>query len=83
MVKKNRQVVEVEFDRDPLEASLQAATGADNLVRVSEGKWRLESGSDTDLRPVIFTFAVANNLTVLSMSKAESNLEEVFRELTK
>ena len=82
-VKKNRQVVEVEFDRDPLEASLKAATGADNLVRVSEGKWRLESGSDTDLRPVIFTFAVANNLTVLSMSKAESNLEEVFRELTK
>ena len=31
---------------------------------------------------LIFNFAVKNNLTVLSMQKQESNLEEVFRHLT-
>ena len=42
----------------------------------------IESEGDEDIRPSIFRFAVENNLTVLSLQKQESNLEEVFRHLT-
>jgi len=82
-IKKNRQIVTVEFNKDPQEAELRAATKADTVTREALGKWRLESDSPEDIRPLIFAFAVANNLTVLSLSKEEANLEEVFRELTK
>jgi ABC-2 type transport system ATP-binding protein len=82
-IKKNRQIVTVEFNKDPQEAELRAATKADTVKREAPGKWRLESDSPEDIRPLIFAFAVANNLTVLSLSKEEANLEEVFRELTK
>jgi ABC-2 type transport system ATP-binding protein len=82
-IQRTRQIVTVEFDKDPEESGLRAATKADMLTRLSPGKWRLESDAPEDIRPLIFTFAVANGLTVLSLSKEEANLEEVFRELTK
>ncbi len=44
--------------------------------------WLIEAEGEEDIRPAIFSFAVRNNLTVLSLQKEESNLEEVFRHLT-
>ncbi len=82
-IKKNRQIVTVEFDKDPEESELRAATKTDTVNRLAPGKWQLESDVPEDIRPLIFSFAVTNNLTVLSLSKEEANLEEVFRELTK
>jgi len=37
----------------------------------------------TDVRELIFKFAVENNLTVLSMQKSEKGLEEIFHQLTR
>jgi ABC-2 type transport system ATP-binding protein len=45
--------------------------------------WILESDGDEDIRPEIFSFAVNNNLTVLSLNKQENNIEDVFRRLTR
>ncbi|MGD0583730.1 MAG: ATP-binding cassette domain-containing protein [Bacteroidales bacterium] len=81
-IKKPRQVVTVEFDREPGEAALRAATGATSLKQVKAGTWAVESEGNEDIRPFIFSFAVLNNLTVLSLQKQESNLEEIFRLLT-
>jgi ABC-2 type transport system ATP-binding protein len=44
--------------------------------------WIIEAEGEEDIRPSIFNFAVKNNLTVLSLTKQESNLEDVFRQLT-
>ena len=49
---------------------------------MKENLWLIEAEGEEDIRPLIFTFAVKNNLTVLSLQKQESNLEEVFRHLT-
>ena len=81
-VRKQRQTVTVEFDKDPVEESFRSATGAVVLKKVKTGTWIIESDGAEDIRPLIFTFAVSNNLTVLSLQKQENNLEEVFRILT-
>jgi ABC-2 type transport system ATP-binding protein len=76
------QVVNVEFDKEVTE---QALLGIPNVVRVQmKGKdsWVVEAEGEGDIRPAIFSFAVSNGLTVLSLQKEVSNLEEVFRQLT-
>jgi ABC-2 type transport system ATP-binding protein len=76
------QVVNVEFDKEVAE---QALLGIPNVVRVlmkEKNRWVVEAEGETDIRPAIFSFAVSNGLTVLSLQKDVSNLEEVFRQLT-
>jgi len=76
------QVVNVEFDKEIAE---QALLGILNVVRVlmkEKNRWVVEAEGETDIRPAIFSFAVSNGLTVLSLQKDVSNLEEVFRQLT-
>jgi ABC-2 type transport system ATP-binding protein len=72
----------VEFDKM---ADLSKLTELQNISRVTllrKNIWQIEAEGDEDIRPAIFNFAVANNLTVLSLQKQQSNLEEVFRHLT-
>jgi ABC-2 type transport system ATP-binding protein len=77
------QVINVEFDK---EVSEQALLGIPKVIRVQlkgKDRWVIEAEGEADIRPVIFSFAVSNNLTVLSLQKEVSNLEEVFRLLTR
>jgi ABC-2 type transport system ATP-binding protein len=76
------QVINVEFDKGVTE---QALLGIPNVVRVQmkvKDHWVVEAEGEADIRPAIFSFAVFNGLTVLSLQKEVSNLEEVFRQLT-
>lgn len=82
VVSRHRQVIKVEFDRNPDIAILQALQGIVNVSLTAGSTWKIEAEGDEDIRPAIFSFAVKNNLTVLSLQKEESNLEEVFRHLT-
>lgn len=82
-VQQKRQIVNVEFDKEPDENALALAVHAYAIKRTGEMTWKIESLEEEDVRSSIFAFAVANNLTVLAMQKEEANLEEVFRELTK
>ena len=76
------QVVQVEFDKDIPEISLSGIANINSVRKIKNNIWIIEAGGDEDIRPVIFYFAVSNNLTVLSLQKHENNLEEVFRHLT-
>ena len=76
-------MVQIEFDKNINESQL---TGIGNVIsarNVKNNIWIIESASNDDIRPLLFNFAVNNNLTVLSMNRHESNLEEIFRHLTK
>lgn len=81
-LKRTGQLILVEFDRDIREQSLSEIENVSRIKKVKINTWEIESESEEDLRPLIFNFAVQNNLTVLSLQKQESNLEEVFRHLT-
>ncbi|MEI7980523.1 MAG: ATP-binding cassette domain-containing protein [Bacteroidota bacterium] len=45
--------------------------------------WLLASAPDQDIRGAVFQFAVDSKLTVLSLTREEQKLEEVFQELTR
>ncbi len=82
-IKRPKQIIQVEFDKDTLESSLAEITNVSTVKNIQNNTWLIEAEGDEDIRPSIFNFAVKNNLTVLSLLKKESNLEEVFRQLTR
>jgi ABC-2 type transport system ATP-binding protein len=75
--------VVVEFDGEPAVESLKAVAGAGIVTRGRGREYIIESADGSDIRPALFAWCVANSLTVLSLRQQESNLEEVFRHLTK
>jgi len=72
----------VEFNDDPPKEKMERIPGVEKIMKVKEKTWLVQSVASEDIRPAIFSFAVENNLVVLSMHKQEKKLEEVFRELT-
>ena len=77
-----RQIIRVEFDRDPGEPALLTIPNVIITNHIKKNQWLIEAEGKDDIRPAVFSFAVRNNLTVLSLQKEESSLEEVFRHLT-
>lgn len=83
IIKRPKQIVEIEFDRVTEESTLKEIPGVFNIRKLDGNKWLIEASGEEDIRPSLFSFAVKNSLTVLSLHKEENNLEEVFRHLTK
>lgn len=81
-IKNALQEILVEFDREPGDDLLEKITFAGSVKRIRPNTLVIESRGEEDIRPAIFSFAVNNNFTVLSLQKKENNLEEVFRILT-
>jgi ABC-2 type transport system ATP-binding protein len=81
-IKNPKQVIQVEFDKETIESALAQIANVKNVKNVRNNLWLIEAESEEDIRPSLFNFAVKNNLTVLSLNKQESNLEDVFRQLT-
>jgi ABC-2 type transport system ATP-binding protein len=82
-IKRSKQIIQVEFDKDTTVSSLAEITNVMNVKKTLNNIWIIEAEGEADIRPSIFNFAVKNNLTVLSLTKQESNLEDVFRQLTR
>jgi len=81
-IRQTKQVILVEFDRELDEDLLKSIQFADSVKKAEGNTWIFEASGEQDIRPSIFSFAVKNNFTVLSLQKKENNLEEVFRLLT-
>ncbi len=82
LVNKSRQTVLVEFDKAVDASLLSSLDKVLNVKCLTGNTWQLEAEGEDDIRSAVFKLAVQNNLTVLSLSKQQSNLEEVFRHLT-
>lgn len=82
LVNKSRQTVLVEFDKAVDASLLSSLDKVLNVKCLTGNTWQLEAEGEDDIRSAVFRLAVQNNLTVLSLSKQQSNLEEVFRHLT-
>jgi ABC-2 type transport system ATP-binding protein len=82
IIRRPKQIIQVEFDIEIMELSLAAIANVINVKQIKNNIWLLEAEGEEDIRPALFSFAVNNNLTVLSLLKQESNLEDVFRHLT-
>ena len=81
-IKQSKQIIQVEFDKETVDQELFKIASVTMVRQIKENTWLVEADGDEDIRPALFSFAVNNNLTVLSLQKKVSNLEEVFRHLT-
>jgi ABC-2 type transport system ATP-binding protein len=81
-LKQPNQIIQIEFDKDISEITLPENENIRMMRKIKNNIWVIEAEGEEDIRPALFNFAVRNGLTVLSLQKNESNLEEVFRHLT-
>jgi len=82
IIKRPNQIVRIEFNSITSEKSLAGIPGVSQVRLLKNNTWVIEAEGDEDIRTALFSFAVKNNLAVLSLQKQESNLEEIFRHLT-
>jgi ABC-2 type transport system ATP-binding protein len=75
------QVIVAEFSAPVKLEKLMAVEGVKSAL-LNKNLWEIESKGMNDIRPVIFQFAVENNLTLLTLQEKQQNLENVFHELT-
>jgi len=76
-------IIVVEFDKSIDKSLLEQVQGVKKVQHLKEKSWKMFSDKNTDIRPSVFNFAVANQLTVLSLHKEEQSIEDVFQQLTK
>ncbi len=82
-ISQKEEILLVEFDKPVNEVLLKSIQNIVSIEKTSENSWKIIASSQFDIRPIIFQFAIDNKLTVLSLSKQEHTLEEVFRQVTK
>ncbi|MBK7570691.1 MAG: gliding motility-associated ABC transporter ATP-binding subunit GldA [Bacteroidetes bacterium] len=75
------EIILVEFDSAVSEKQLRSIDGVQSCENINGNKWRLKV-NDLTVRSSIFKWAVANDLTALSLQVEEQRLEDVFHQLT-
>jgi ABC-2 type transport system ATP-binding protein len=75
-------VIVIELSGKVSMQELQSIPGINKVENAGMNKWKLLSSPEIDARTEIFRFAVEKNLTVLTLIKEESSLEEIFHKLT-
>ncbi len=76
------QIVFAEFDTPVKQQQIIEIKGVANAT-FKDNIWEIEAESGQDIRPTIFSFAVNNNLTLLTLNEKQQNLEGVFQKLTR
>ncbi len=79
----SKQQVFVEFASEVNKDIINKLPEVGGIHALSENSFLLTSASETDLRPAIFQFAIANQLVILTMNEKQGSLEQVFHELTR
>ncbi|HTF82513.1 MAG TPA: gliding motility-associated ABC transporter ATP-binding subunit GldA [Cytophagales bacterium] len=76
------KIITVEFEREISQELLEKIAGIRQIERISTYKVRLKTESSADIRSEIFKWAAENQLPLVGLSLEESNMEDIFRELT-
>lgn len=74
-------IVTVEFKQKVEQKRLLSIKGVKAVKPVGK-RWQLISEKNSDVREAVFSFAVANQLSLLELHKEEISVEDVFRRLT-
>ncbi len=82
LLQQNDEVMLVEFKEDVEQATLEKLDGVKQVQKAGNRVWLITSPADRDMRQEIFRWAVAKQLTVLSLQKKERSLEQIFQDFT-
>lgn len=77
-----KSVITVEFSTPVDRHKLDKIPGLEQAKALSDRRWQLTSGADTDIRAAIHAFAVSQKAAILEMHRETRSVEEVFQELT-
>ncbi|MBL7846974.1 MAG: gliding motility-associated ABC transporter ATP-binding subunit GldA [Cyclobacteriaceae bacterium] len=75
--------VVIEFAEIVSEELLAQAEGVRSVSRLADGKYRLVTNGDRDIRPALIRFAADHQLPLVGLSLEENSLESVFSQLTR
>lgn len=76
-------LVTVEFQEEIAASLLKKIDQVQQVKSIGKRKWQLISAAESDIRPKVFKFAVANQLTLLELRQETFSVEDIFQELTK
>ena len=79
---RTKQQVFVEFSTVVDQEIMQQLPFSEEVQSLSATSFLVTAQDEQDLRPVIFQFAVDNQLVILTMNEKQASLENVFRQLT-
>lgn len=79
----SKTLFKVEFDEEVDVIALKAIHGVVKVVELKKNMWHIASDNNSEVPKELMQFALAHNLTILSLQKDADNLESVFQELTK
>lgn len=78
----NRQTIQVQLETHFPAEQWKSMEHISEVIELPGNGYLLGTTSPADIRSSIFRFAVEKDLTILSMTRKEKSLEEVFREIT-
>lgn len=79
---QDKQVVRVEFSDEVSKSQLMRIAGISSAEKDKGNSWLLSGSSESDLRKLVFDFAVNEKLSVLTIQNQEQKLEDIFKQLT-
>jgi ABC-2 type transport system ATP-binding protein len=77
------QYFECEFDMEVLIDDLLKIKGITNANQTGHNYWVIQSLKGTDIRSDLSKWAVSKDITLLTIKKSETSLEEVFQKVTR
>jgi ABC-2 type transport system ATP-binding protein len=80
---KPSKIIIVEFETEISDELFGKLAGVSEIERLQNNKVRLRTQSNSDIRSEIFRWASDNQLPLLGLTLEESNMEDIFRKLTK
>lgn len=80
---KSALILHVEFKNEASKEALKKIPGVNTVTENGRNRWKLSATKGTDLRELVFRFAVETNNVILEQSEEEQRLEEIFQQLTK
>lgn len=78
----NKEVILIEFEKAVDQKALLKIAGVVDAEKIRDHTWQISVKPDTDVRALLFKWAVDNHHTVLSLQKQEQKLEDIFQQLT-
>lgn len=81
-ISENRNILTIEFDQKIALTKLCAIENILEAKEIGKHKYELSFDAKFDLRPILFQFAVDQQLVVLKMNLEEQKLENIFQQLT-
>lgn len=78
----DEQIVTIEFTTDVSIELLKEIKTIKEVKHISASSFQISSSAKTDIRPELFEFAVQKGLVILTMTRDDRSLEDVFHALT-